>query len=110
MNFDATKKIKHCYTRTIAKKKLVVTQELTIKKCCNKMYYTLPKKKYQEEKFGTNLYESKLIKDQLMDKWIIAIVAWGHATTSVGGYVESQKCSPYSYIFPLCHNHLALIS
>ena len=32
MNFDATKKIKHCYTRTIAKKKLVVTQEPTIQK------------------------------------------------------------------------------
>jgi len=32
MNFDATKKIKHCYTRTIVKKKKVVTQEPTIKK------------------------------------------------------------------------------
>lgn len=92
---------------------MVVTQEPTIekkKKCCNQMYYALPKRKNQEAKFGMNLYESKLIKDQLMDKWIIAIVAWGHATTSVGGYVESQKCFPYSYIFPLCHNHLALIS
>ena len=52
MNFDATKKIKHCYTRTNAskkknlKKKMVVTQEPIIeekKMCCNQMYYTLPK-------------------------------------------------------------------
>ena len=72
--------------------------------------YFAKKEKNQEAKFEMNLYESKLIKDQLMDKWIIAIVTWGHETTSIGGYVESQKCFPYSYIFPLCHNHLALIS
>ena len=60
MNFDATNKIKHCYTRTIVQKELVVTQEPTIKKGCNQVYYTLPKRKYQEAKFGTNLYESKI--------------------------------------------------
>jgi len=61
MNFDATKKIKHCYTRTIAQKELVVTQEPTIKKKgCNQVYDTLPKRKYQEAKFGTNLYELKI--------------------------------------------------
>ena len=68
MNFDATKKIKHCYTRTIAQKNWLSHKNQPLKKCCNQMYYTLPKRKYQEAKFGTNLYESKLIKDQLMDK------------------------------------------
>ena len=83
MNFDATKKIKHCYTRTIAqkkkwllhknqpfkKKKIVVTQEPTIQKnVAIKCIILCQKGKYQEAKFRMNLYESKLIKDQLMDK------------------------------------------
>ena len=68
MNIDATKKIKHFYTRTIAKKS-VVTQEPTIKKnVAIKCIILCQKGKYEEAKFGMNLYESKLIKDQLIDK------------------------------------------
>lgn len=70
MNFDATKKIKHCYTRTIAQKNQLSHKNQPYKKKnllqSNVLY--IAKRKYYKAKFGTNLYESKLIKDQLMDK------------------------------------------
>ena len=50
MNFDATKKLKHCYTRTIAKKKLVVTQEPTIKKMLQSNVLYFAKKKISRSK------------------------------------------------------------
>jgi len=72
MNFDATKKIKHCYTRTIAKKNWLSHKNQPLKKnkknVAIKCIILCQKGKYQEAKFGMNLYESKLIKDQLMDK------------------------------------------
>ena len=36
------------------------------------MYYTLPKIKYQEAKFGTNLYESKI------NSWTDESLQWLH--------------------------------
>ena len=68
MNFDATKKIKHCYTRTIAQKIDCHTRTNHKKNVAIKCIILCQKGKYQEAKFGMNIYESKLIKDQLMDK------------------------------------------
>jgi len=51
-------------------------------------------------------YKSKTFQeDKLMIKSINAIVAWGHATSSVAGYVGSPKCHPLSPSFPSFYPH-----
>ena len=55
-------------------------------------------------------YRSKTFQEYLlMIKGINEIVAWGHATPSVGGYVGPLKCHPLSPSFPSFYHHFVTL-